>query len=77
MAAGRPVELEEEISKMRQQMPRREEMSLTQVNTSVVQTIQKRAIEECDLEAGDTADQWWLPEPQYVVIDLSGGDGDE
>jgi len=73
MAAGRPVEAAEEISQLRETMPRRESMVLIEMNRSVRQTIMREAIEQCEAEVGEEVDQYWLPEKQCIVIDLSGG----
>jgi len=74
MAAPQPDTVQDNIDELMDTLPRRESMRLVENNTSVQQTIMQHAIEECDAKPGDDVDQWWLPEQQFVVIDLGGGD---
>jgi hypothetical protein len=73
MAASRPDTVEEEIENLRGSLPRREPMTLVQNGGSVQQTIMEHAIEQSPVEPGEIVDQWWLPDQNYVVIDLGGG----
>jgi len=74
MAVGRPEAVEKKIETLRENLPRRESMSLISNNGSVQQTIMQEAMQECPAQPGEKVDQWWLPEEGLLVIDLESGD---
>jgi len=67
-------DIEQAIDQLKRDMPDRRSMTILHNGSSHRINIMSDAMAESQATGGDVVDEWWFPDKDLLVIDLSGGD---